>query len=87
MSSTVWQLRGSKDKVLECCIDRTASKSLTITVVFDRATFLSETYPDETSARVRATQVRDALLTSGRWTVVSQPALVSTRDEVHVASD
>ena len=87
MSSTVWQLRGSKDKVLECCIDRTASKSLTITVVFDRATFLSETYPDETSALVRATQVRDALLTSGRWTVVSQPALVSARDEVHVASD
>lgn len=73
MSKTVWQLRGSMDKVLECCIDRTPSKSLTITVVFDRATFLSETYPDETSALVRATQVRDTLLMSGRWTVVSQP--------------
>ena len=57
---------------LECSIDRTPSKSLTITVVFDRATFLSETYPDETSALVRATQVRDTLLMSGRWSVVSQ---------------
>jgi hypothetical protein len=72
MSNTVWQLRGSMDRVLECCIDRTASKSLIVTVVFDRATFLSETYPDEASALVRAAQVRDALLTSGRWTTMTQ---------------
>lgn len=86
MSNTVWQLRGSMDKVLECCVDRTASRSLTVTVVFGHETFLSETYPDETSALVRATQVRDGLLTSGGWTVVNQPVMVSPRDEVHPSS-
>jgi hypothetical protein len=60
------------DKVLECCVDRTASKSLMVTVVFGHETFLSETYPDETSALVRAAQVRDGLLTGGGWTVVNQ---------------
>jgi hypothetical protein len=73
-NSTVWQLRGSMDKVLECCVDRTASRSLMVTVVFGHETFLSETYPDETSALVRATQVRDGLLLSGGWTVVRRPS-------------
>jgi|SwirhisoilCB2_FD_contig_41_21363947_length_449_multi_2_in_0_out_0_2 hypothetical protein len=86
MSNTVWQLRGSMDKVLECCVDRTASRSLTVTVVFGNETFLSETYPDETSALVRATQVRDGLLTSGGWTIVSQPVIVSPCEETRASA-
>jgi hypothetical protein len=75
MTDTVWQLRGSTDKVLECCVDRTPSKALAVIVVFGHETFLRETYPDETSALVRATQVRDQLLKSGGWTVVNRPVV------------
>ena len=75
MSNTLWRLRGSTDKVIECCVDRTVSKLHAITVVVGHETFLSECYPDETSARTRALQVRDGLLKSGGWTLVSPTAV------------
>ena len=75
MASTVWRLRGPTDKVLECCVDRTASKALALTVVLGRETFLQETYPDESSALSRATQVREGLLRGGGWTVVGHAAV------------
>ena len=75
MPNTVWRLRGSTDKVLECCVARTASKAHTVTVVLGHETFLRETYPDETSALSRARQVQKGLLKGGRWTVLSHAAV------------
>ena len=46
-----------------------------MTVIIGQETFLSETYPDEASARNRAMQVRDRLLDSGDWTLVGPGAL------------
>ena len=74
MPNTLWRLRGSTDKVIECCVDLTPSKSHALTVILGRETFLDETYPDESSARTRALQVRDGLLKRGGWTVVRQTA-------------
>jgi hypothetical protein len=73
MASTIWQLRGSTNRVVECCVDRTAFKLHAITIVFAHETFLSETYPNEACARSRAMQVRDELLKSGAWTLVVEP--------------
>ena len=75
MPSTVWRLRGSTDKVLECCVACTPSNGHALTVVLGHETFLQETDPDETSALSRATQVRDNLLEGGGWTVVSRTAI------------
>lgn len=75
MRNVLWRLRGSADTVIECSVNRTPSKSHAITVVLGHETFLTETYPDETSARSRATQVRDGLLKSGGWTVVTHAAV------------
>ena len=70
MPKTLWQLRGSTNKVIECHVDRTAFGLHAITVVLGQEALLSETYPDETSARSRAMQVRYWLLKSGTWTLV-----------------
>ena len=70
MPNTVWRLRGSADKVVECSLDETISKAHAVTVVLGRETFLRETYPDEASAMTRAMQVRERLLKSGGWTAV-----------------
>jgi hypothetical protein len=75
MPNTLWRLRGSTDKVIECRVDRTASTLHAITVVLGHETFLNECYPDANSARTRALQVRDGLLKSGAWTLVGPSAL------------
>ena len=74
MPNTLWRLRGSAEKVIECRVDRTASTLHAVTVVFGHETFLHECYPDASSAQTRALQVRDGLLKKGGWTVVKQPA-------------
>lgn len=71
MPNTLWRLRGSTDKVIECCVSRTASALHFVTVILGHETFLDECYPDETSARTRAVQIRDGLLKTGGWTPVS----------------
>ena len=78
--NTLWRLRGSTNKLIECWVSRTASKLHAITVVFGHETILSETYPDESSARRRAMQGRDGLLKVGGWTLVGPaPVSVSSR--------
>jgi hypothetical protein len=52
-----------------------ASTLHAVTVVLGHETFLNECYPDERSARTRALQVRDGLLKSGTWTLVSPSAV------------
>ena len=66
-------LRGSTTRVIECRVDRSAFRLHTLTIVLGHETFLLEAYPDETSARTRALQVRDGLLKSGAWTHASHP--------------
>ena len=75
MPNTLWRLRGSTDKVIECRVDRTYSTLHAITVVVGHETFLNECFPDASSAQTRALQVRDGLLKSGWWTVVGPSAL------------
>jgi hypothetical protein len=75
MPNTLWQLRGTTERVIECRVDRTPSKSHLLTVILGRETCLNETYPDESSARIRALQVRDGLLKSGAWIAVGHPAV------------
>lgn len=74
MPNTLWRLRGSTDKVIECCVDRTDSTLHSITILLNHETLLNECYPDDTSARTRALQVRDGLLKSGGWTLVHPTA-------------
>lgn len=83
MLNTVWRLRGSTDKVIECFVAPTAATVHAVTVVFDCETFLNECYPDEASATSRALQVRDGLLKSGIWEVVGADP-VSIRGRVAV---
>ena len=82
MQRTVWRLSGSTDKVVECCVDQTASKAHAITVVLGPEMFLHETYPDEASAVRRAMQVRDRLLKGGGWSVEAGPAGAVRRQEL-----
>jgi len=53
---------------VECRIEQRVSKTFIVTVVSGSEVFLDEVYPDATSARSRALQVRDRLLASGDWT-------------------
>jgi hypothetical protein len=71
INEEAWRLRGSKSTFVECRITQTVSKLYALTVVSGSETFLDEIYPDATSAKLRATQVRDRLLGSGDWTSVS----------------
>ena len=71
MPKTVWVLRGSTDKVVECCLAQTPSNAHALSVVRGRETYLFETYPNEVSAVERAMQVRDGLLKSGGWSIAS----------------
>ena len=75
MPRTVWQLRGSTDKVLECRVDRSAWKGHAVTLVLGHETFLHETYPDESSAISRAKQVCERLIQGGSWTLVFRTAI------------
>jgi hypothetical protein len=75
MPNTLWRLRGSTDKVIECCVAPTAATVHAVIVVLGSETFLNECYPDAASATRRAMQVRDGLLRSGRWTVVGHAAV------------
>ena len=75
MPNMLWRLRGSTDKVIECCVAPTASKVHAVTVVLGSETFLNECYPDAASATRRAMQVREGLLKGGGWTDVAQAAV------------
>lgn len=70
-----WRLRNSKSTCVECRISCTASNLYALTVVSGSETFLEEIYPDVTTAMMRATQVRDRLMSSGTWTVVGQQSV------------
>lgn len=75
MRNTLWRLRGATQKMIECSVDRTPSELHAVTVVFRDETFLDECYPDESSARTRALQIRDGLLKAGGWTLVGDAAV------------
>lgn len=75
MTHTVWRLRGSTDKIVECCIVQRISKAYAVTVVLGPETFLDESYPDAPSASRRAMEIRDRLLASGGWTTVAEAAV------------
>ena len=65
----VWRLhRPATGTDVECRIGQSVSKTFIVTVVSGSEVFLDEVYPDATSARSRALQVRDRLLASGDWT-------------------
>ena len=68
---TVWQLRGSRDKVIECHVEPAVWTAHALTVLLGKETFLYEAYPDEASALGRAMQVRERLLQGGGWTAVT----------------
>ena len=70
MTNTVWRLRGSTDKIVECHVERTPSMIYALTVVFGRERLLDEPYPDAASATSRAMDVRERLLKGGGWTIV-----------------
>ncbi len=75
MNRIVWRLRGSTDKIVECCLEHTTYNLHAVTVVLGRETFLEEAYPDVRSATERAASVRDRLLASGGWTVIAEAAV------------
>ena len=65
----MWRLHGETAKDVECFIRPGPSRILVLTLVRDNETLLHETYPDQQSAVVRASELRDGLLTRG-WTFV-----------------
>lgn len=69
MSTTVWRLNGSTNKVIDCCVTQTPSSAHAIVVALGPEMFLHETYPDEASAVRRAMQIREGLLKGGGWTI------------------
>ena len=81
MPNTLWRLRGSTEKILECCMAPTAATVHAVTVVFGSETFLNECYPDAASATRRGMQIRDGLLESGGWTVVGDAAVGLSLDD------
>jgi hypothetical protein len=67
---TIWRLRGSTNRVVECSVAPTTSTVHAITVVLGSETFLNECYWSAASAERRAMQVRDDLLKGGGWTII-----------------
>ena len=86
MSKTIWRLQSSTHKLVECCVEETASKLHAVTIVLGSETFLNECHPDAASALRRAMHVRDGLLMSGDWSVpidvarVDEPTSCLPRD-------
>jgi hypothetical protein len=69
LGGLLWQLHGDTEKDVRCFIRPGSSRTLVLTLVRDHETLLRETYPDQHSAVVRASEIRDGLLLRG-WTFV-----------------
>ena len=74
MSTTVWRLNGTTNKVIDCCVTQTPSSAHAVVVSLGRETILNETYPDEASTIRRAIQIREGLLKGGGWTIAESMA-------------